>query len=147
MKALRFFIVLGAIAALAFGVKAFLSSLEKPAEGKVEVVVIADPMINDMGGVDGTTVMTEEEASAAATETVEVEEEVAQPSFVALPFNGNLNKFAKKYKGLKVKLPKTIIKTYGTKKGVRVGDDVYFQSEDGSLWVFHAGKFIMIQHG
>ena len=130
-----------------FAVKSTKRTLSEPATG---TVVMDDPMINDMGGVDGTTVMTEEEAMAEETtdETLmETTEETPAPEteevFTPLAFNGKLGKFVKKNGGKIVKLPPTLVKQYGAKKGVRVGDDVYFKGKEG-LFVFHAGEVLKI---
>ena len=129
-----------------FGVKAIVNSLQEPASGTV--VVMDDPMVNDMGGVDGTTVMTEEEVEEVEEmePIVVVEEEPApMPVFQPLAFDGKLGKFAKANGGKKVNVPSAFVKKYNTKKkGVRVGGDFYFESNDGTLYVFHAGEVIII---
>lgn len=130
---------------IVFAVKSTKRTLEEPATGVV--MVEDDPMINDMGGVDGTTVMTEEESMEAMEEDVilleePVVEEVVEV-FVPLSFNGKLGKFAKANKGVVLKLPSQWVKQYGAKKGVRIGDDVYFKGKDG-LYVFHAGEIMKL---
>ena len=147
MKGLRSLLfVLGAIAVI-FGIRAFQQELKKPAEGMV-MVEMKDPMINEMGGVDGTTVMTEEEAMEA--EEVEVpmdmepmEEVKEEEIFTPLPFDGRLGKFIKKYGGVKVDLPAPWVKMYGVKKGVKINGDVYFEAKDGHFYVFHKGKLLI----
>ena len=132
------------------GIKLVQTIKHEPAEGKVEMVVVKDdPMINDMGGVDGTTVMTEEEMmdSEMTEEVMEEEvmkEEVVEEVFMPLAFDGKLGKFIKKNKGVKVDLPGPWVKLYGAKKGARVGDDIYFKAKDGVLYVFHNGKLIKL---
>ena len=107
MKGLRSLLfVLGAIAVI-FGIRAFQQELKEPAEGTVIVEAMDDPMINEMGGVDGTTVMTEEEAMEAEEAEMPMDmepmEEVKEEEiFTPLPFDGRLGKFIKSMEGLKL---------------------------------------------
>ena len=126
-----------------FAVKSTKRTLDEPASG---VVMVEDEMINEDGGVNGTTVMTEEEMmeEEVMDEPILVEEvEEVVPAFEPLAFNGKLGKFAKANKGKVIKLPTGWVKMYGAKKGVRVGDDVYFKGKDG-LFVFHSGEVIKL---
>ena len=121
-----------------FGVKAVINSLQEPAEGTV--VVVADEPVEVTPTETATVVIMEEP-------TPEPEPEVITPApvFEPLAFDGKLNKFAKANGGKKVNSPKAFVKSYGAKKkGVKVGGDFYFESEDGTLYVFHAGAVIKI---
>ena len=140
-------VLLGLIAAF-FGVKAIVGSLQQPSEGKV--------MLTPETTIEGTTVETEEEAAASETEYIvgdldlsgvvgdapgeegyEAPEE-AKPDFIPAKFKKL--KDLRKQGGKKVKVSIIWIRQYDAKPNAyRIGDDVYFESKDGSFYVFHNG--------
>lgn len=132
----KYILVLLFLVASFFGVKAFLSSLEKPASGPV---VVEDVEVVETEEVAVDTVEVE------PVETPDpVEPEVEEEMFTPLPFTGKrLKAFAKANGGKVMEVPTGISKTYGGKKGVRVGGDFYFEGNEG-LFVFHDGRFIKL---
>ena len=117
------------------------STVSGPVE--VEVVVSDDPMINESGGVDGTTVPTEEDSIPEQTTDVvdipepEEVEEVEEEVFVPLKWNGkSIKKFARDNGG--------IIVTIKGVKYAKIGDAYYFSKGKGNAYVRYKGEIIKL---
>ena len=126
----------------------------KPAQGKVEVEVVKteDPMINDQGGVDGTTVENSDTAESTQTtstvvvlDTPEVVKEVKE-IFKPLPFDGKIKSLIKRFGGTKFKLKGTKFEKFFGKgaKAAKVGKDIYVVKKDGTLYVVHNNRPIKL---
>lgn len=140
--------ILLALVAIFFGVKEFLSSIEKPVSGPVEVIVVSEETETVTVGPVTVTV------SEVTTKTTEEVEEVAEPVFMPLMWDGKkIKKFAKKH-GVKVmKLDNTygraLINMGLAKENlplmvVKVSGDLYFKAKDGTVYVAHTGKLIKL---
>ena len=147
-------IILLALVAAFFGVKAVLNSLMQPAEGMVVIEMPTDPMINDMGGVDETTVMTEEEMMETEMEDTAMEPVETKPVFTPLNFTGKkVKKFAKANGGKVMAINNTYARAlinFGLDKAdlpnqvIKVNGDLYFKSKSGVLYVAHMGELIKL---
>ena len=143
MKVVRFLLILAALGvASVFGYE-IVNELKKPAEGTMEVVVMEEEVV-----MEEVTVMTEEETMEmeAEVEVPMVVEEVLEPLFTALTFTGkNLKGFAEANDGMviDVRVDERAAEL-GGKKGVKVGNDIYFKGKGGALYVFHNGEIIKL---
>ena len=149
----RKLIIIIALIATFFGVKAVLNSLQQPAEGKA-VVVNGEPEIVIVD-VDTTTVATETIVIPEPVDPKPVDPEVIpEVVFEPLKFNGKrLGKFAKANGGKVMNLTNTYARAligFGLDKAnlptkvVKVGGDLYFKAADGTLYVAHEGKLIKL---
>ena len=145
-----------ALAAVYFGVNAFITELNKPATGVV--MTPAEPvMLTPSITITGTTVPTETEV---VTTTVVVDEPIIHPvdpevDFMPLPFTGKkIKKWAAKFGGKVMTMNNTLATQLvrGFKldvkllpsKVVKVNGDLYLKLKNGDLIVIHKGDVITI---
>lgn len=120
------------------GVKAFLTSLQMPAEGMVTITPTEVIVVEEV------TVMEE----PVMVEEVVVEEVVMEETFMPLDFNGKgIKAWAAANGGtvFDVSSDKRAA-ALGGKKGVKVGSDIYFKGKKGMLYVYHNGEILTIDN-
>ena len=161
-KMKKLLVVLGLVVGF-FGVKAIVNSLQEPSSGMV--VVMDDPMINEDGGVDGTTVMAESEVASETYIMGDLnlsgvvgdapgEEGYVAPApvvvkFEPLSFNkGSLSKFAKANGAKVIKLAPHVqkyLKSLGveTDKGVKIDGALYIKV-GSKRYVVYKGELIKL---